>query len=382
MSGRRLRVAVVFGGRSAEHEVSIMSARNVASALDRMKYECVFIEIDSKGRWSLGYPELPGYTCPRSEDDRFFPASSSEVSAGSRVAITPDGADSALLVRGTNACLRDVDVLFPLLHGPCGEDGSIQGLARLADLPCVGADILASALCMDKNATKRILRDSGIPIAPFRTFRTPLAACEAWPEIETEFGADLFVKPANLGSSIGVSRVRNRIEYERAVTSAFEYDLKIMVEKAIIGREIEVAVIGGRKLRASLPGEIMVKRDFYDYESKYIDDSGAEICAPAGLARQESDACRCIALEACRALCVSGMARVDMFLPEDGRPLVNEVNTIPGFTQRSMFPLLWEASGLPLPRLVDKLIELALESHAERSALRVDNPSCTVRGWT
>jgi D-alanine-D-alanine ligase len=365
VSERRLRVAIVFGGRSAERDVSLMSARTVAAALDPGKYERVMIGIDPEGRWSL---------CSL-EPSRGIAA---DMAPGSRIAITPDGIDSALVVRGTNATLRGVDVIFPLLHGPCGEDGSIQGLARLADLPCVGADILGSALCMDKNAAKRIMRDSGIPVAPFRTFRSPQAARDAWPEIEAALGSELFVKPANLGSSVGVSKAAGREQYERAVALAFEYDLKILVEKAIVGREIEVAVMGRRELRASLPGEVIVKGGFYSYDAKYLDSGGAEIVAPARLGGLESDACRALAIEACEALCASGMARVDMFLPPEGRPLVNEVNTIPGFTSRSMFPLLWEASGLPLPRLVDELVALALEAHADRSALNSAPPRGTV----
>lgn len=368
MSGRRLRVAVVFGGRSAEREVSLMSARAVAAALDPKKYELVLIGIDAEGRWSLDSPELA-----------LGPGLSSAVegsAAGSRIAITPDGVDSALVVRGTNATLRGVDVLFPLLHGPCGEDGSIQGLARLANLPCVGADILGSALCMDKNAAKRIMRDSGIPVAPFRTFRSPRDARDAWPELSAVLGPDLFVKPANLGSSVGVSRAETREEYERAVDLAFEYDLKVLVEKAIVGREIEVAVMGWRELRASAPGEVVAKGGFYSYEAKYLDPEGAEIVAPARLGEAEASACRSLALDACESLCVSGMARVDMFLPPGGRPVANEVNTIPGFTPRSMFPLLWDACGLPLPRLADELIGLALEAHADRAALRSAPPGC------
>jgi D-alanine-D-alanine ligase len=366
VSAPRLRVAVVFGGRSAEREVSLMSARAVAAALDPRKYELVLIGIDAEGRWSL---EDPGAALA---GGRLAAAGGS--AAGSRIAITPDGVDSALVVRGTNATLRGVDLVFPLLHGPCGEDGSIQGLARLADLPCVGADILASALCMDKNAAKRIMRDSGIPVAPFRTFRSPRDAVAAWPELAAAFGPDLFVKPANLGSSVGVSRARTREEYERAAALAFEYDLKVLVEKAVAGREIEVAVLGGRELRASAPGEVVVKGDFYSYGAKYLDPEGAEIVAPARLGEAEAEACRSLAIGACEALCVTGMARVDMFLPPDGRPVANEVNTIPGFTARSMFPLLWEASGLPLARLADELIELALAAHAERSALRSAPP--------
>jgi len=338
------------------------------------------IGIDAEGRWSLGCQELSGELGASAwEGRRELSESSSGIAAGSRVAITPDGVDSALVVRGTNACLRGVDVLFPLLHGPCGEDGSIQGLARLANLPCVGPDILASALCMDKNAAKRILRDSGIAIAPFRTFRSPAAAREAWPEIRAALGDDVFVKPANLGSSVGVSRARNRAEYEKAVDSAFSYDLKIVVERTMVGREIEVAVMGYRELRASLPGEVVVKRDFYDYDSKYLDEEGAEIIAPATMTEAESEACRSLALEACESLCVTGMARVDMFLEAGGHPVVNEVNTIPGFTSRSMFPLLWEASGLSLPRLVDELVDLALEAHADRSALKTAPPAKTAR---
>jgi D-alanine-D-alanine ligase len=366
VNARRLRVAVVFGGRSAERDVSRMSARTVAAALDPGKYELVLIGIDAEGRWSLDSPELP-------LGPERLPAAEGGA-AGSRIAITPDGIDSALVVRGTNATLRGVDLLFPLLHGPCGEDGSIQGLARLANLPCVGADILGSALCMDKNAAKRIMRDSGIPVAPFRTFRSPPDARDAWPELSSALGSDLFVKPANLGSSVGVSRARTREEYERAVALAFEYDLKILVEKAIVGREIEVAVMGWRELRASAPGEVVVKGDSYSYEAKYLDPELAEIVVPARLSEAEADACRSLALDACEALCVSGMARVDMFLPPEGGPVANEVNTIPGFTSRSMFPLLWEASGLPLSRLADELIELALAAHAERTALRSAPP--------
>jgi D-alanine-D-alanine ligase len=373
---RRLRVAVVFGGRSAEREVSLMSARTVAAALDPGKYEKVLIGIDAEGRWCLDSSELELGTDAARRDER---AVRPGQEAGSRIAITPDGIDSALVVRGTNATLRGVDVLFPLLHGPCGEDGSIQGLARLANLPCVGADILGSALCMDKNAAKKILRDSGIPVAPFRTFRSPQDARGAWPEVEASLGTDLFVKPANLGSSVGVSRARSRDEYDRAVSLAFEYDLKVLVEKAIEGREIEVAVMGWRELRASPPGEVVVKGDFYSYGAKYLDESGARIIAPARLGEDESEACRTLALQACEALCVSGMARVDMFLPADGKPIANEVNTIPGFTARSMFPLLWEAGGLPLPRLADELIALAMEAHAERSALKSAPPGAAPR---
>jgi D-alanine--D-alanine ligase len=360
----RKRVAIVYGGRSAERDVSLMSARTVFSALDPRKYERLLVEISSDGRWSLGCAaELEGG----------YPALSYATSLPS----IRDESGTQALCKGPaslGAAGIGADIVFPVLHGPYGEDGSIQGFARLAGLPCVGADILGSALCMDKQAAKRIMRDYGIPIAPFRSFRSPADAREAWPELERELGGQLFVKPANLGSSVGVSRVSDRKEYEAAVALAFDYDLKILVEKTMAGREIEVAVIGGRKLRASLPGEVVPRGSFYTYEAKYLDEEGADILAPAPLPASESDACRQLALRACEALCVSGMARVDMFLPDDGPPVANEVNTIPGFTSRSMFPLLWQASGLDLPRLVDELVGIAIESHRERGRLKSSPP--------
>ncbi len=327
MNARRPRVAIVYGGRSAEREVSIMSARTVAAALDAGKYERVLIVIDEKGRWSQGGEEL-----------------------------------------GIEGSLAGVDVLFPLLHGPYGEDGSIQGLARLADLPCVGAELLGSALCMDKDAAKRMMREAGIPVAPFMAFSSIERARKARDVVFETLGWDLFVKPANMGSSIGVSRSRTEAEYDAALELAFRYDSKVLAESAVAGREMEVAVLGRRELRASLPGEVIPRKGFYDYESKYFDEDGAEIVAPASLEPREAEACRKLALDACRALCVTGMARVDMFLRSDGKPVANEVNTIPGFTSRSMYPLLWEASGLPLARLVDELIASAIEAHEERAA--------------
>jgi D-alanine-D-alanine ligase len=339
-----------------------MSARAVSAALDQDKYELVLIGIDAEGRWSLD--AASGGAIAESAGP-----------AGLRLALTPDGADRELILKGSDASLRGVDLIFPVLHGPCGEDGSIQGLARLADLPCVGADILGSALCMDKDAAKRMLREAGMAVAPFVAFSSMARARSAWPEVQAALGRDLFVKPANLGSSVGVSRARSGEEYEAALELAFHYDVKVLVEKRMEGREIEVAVLGHRESRASLPGEVVPRDGYYSYEAKYLDEDGARIIAPAELKAGEGEACMRAALDACRALCVRGMARVDMFLGWSGRPVVNEVNTIPGFTARSMFPLLWEASGMGLPRLVDELIESALEAHAERAALWSAPPS-------
>jgi len=375
MSADRLRVALVYGGKSAERDVSILSARTVAAAMDPRKYELVLVEIDEAGRWCLG-SEKRLLAEPSGSAGLGAPAVAQPEAplAGVRLELLPDGDDKALAVRGAGALLRGVDLIFPLLHGPCGEDGSIQGLARMADLPCAGADILASALCMDKDAAKRLMRDAGIPVAPFAVFRSLRSARTAWPELELAFGPDLFVKPADLGSSVGVSRARSEVEYEAAVLKAFAYGAKVLVERRVVGREIEVAVLGGEELRASAPGEIVPKGDFYDYESKYLDDDGAAVIAPARLTYLEAEACRKLALDACRTLGVRGMARVDMFLGPEGRPIANEVNTIPGFTARSMFPRLWAAGGLPLPSLVDELVELALEAHRRRGGLESAPP--------
>ena len=318
VTSARLRVAFVYGGRSAERDVSLMSARAVASALDASKYELVLIGIDAEGRWSLGASggssEAAEPTLATGEAADFAGA------AGLRVALTPDGRDSELVLKGVDARLRGVDLIFPVLHGPCGEDGSIQGLARLADLPCVGADILGSALCMDKDAAKRMLREARFPWRHSSPSRPSTARGRLARKCVDALGWDLFVKPANLGSSVGVSRARTDEEYDVALELAFAYDTKVLVEKTMAGREIEVAVLGDRELRASLPGEVIPRDGFYSYEAKYLDEDGARIVAPARLGPRETEACRLVALDACKALCVRGMARVDLFLGPDGLP--------------------------------------------------------------
>jgi D-alanine-D-alanine ligase len=374
MAERKKRVAVIFGGRSAEHEVSLQSARNVVASLDPEKYETVLIGIDHEGRWFLNESSL---ALLNADDPRLIALRT----GSTRVALTPDGSDGALVLRsglaegvaapgpGTEALGR-VDVLFPVLHGPYGEDGSIQGLARLANLPCVGADILGSAVGMDKDVMKRLLRDAGLAVAPFRSFGSADSAAMAWEAIVDELGDDVFVKPANLGSSVGISHVQDADAYERAVRSAFEYDTKVVVEATMRGREIEVAVLGNDEPEASVPGEVVPSGDFYSYESKYLDEHGAALIIPARLDAAQVAALREAALEAYRALCVRGMARVDFFLEPSGRIVINEINTIPGFTRISMYPKLWEASGLSYAALLDRLIELAIDDYGRRAALR------------
>jgi D-alanine-D-alanine ligase len=359
----RIRVGILFGGRSAEHEVSILSARNVLAALDRERFEPVLIGIGRDGRWLL-------------QDERRLLESAGDprlvnLAHGDPVAMVP----VPDRIAAGHPSAGPLEVVFPVLHGPMGEDGTIQGLLELADLPYVGAGVLGSAVGMDKDVGKRLLRAAGIPVAAYRVVRKAEferdadAACRRAEEV----GFPLFAKPANLGSSVGVTRVGERAGLRAALAHAFEYDSKALVEEMIRGREIECSVLGDElDARASIPGEIVVRHPdgFYSYQAKYIDESGAGLEIPARLAPHEVAAVQRMAIEAFHALEGHGMARVDFFLRDDGALLVNEVNTIPGFTAISMYPKLWEASGLSARELVTRLIELALARHAARRALR------------
>ncbi len=351
---KRTRIGVVFGGRSAEHEVSLQSARNVIEALDPEKYEPVLLGIDREGRWHLG------------DRSRFLLDSAKPMPS-----IAPGPADEvALVARGSASRIVDlagqreigaVDVIFPVLHGPYGEDGSVQGLCKLANIPCVGAGVLGSAVGMDKDVMKRLLRDAGIPTARFQTVRRE-EPVPSFTEISGRLGAPLFVKPANLGSSVGISKVSTEGEYARAVELAFRYDTKILVEEAIAGRELECSVLGNADPIASAVGEVVPQgHEFYSYEAKYLDENGAVLVIPAQLEAVVAERVRALAVRTFRVLCCDGMGRVDMFLPSDGRVLVNEINTIPGFTKISMYPKLWQAAGISYRELVDRLVQLALD---------------------
>jgi D-alanine-D-alanine ligase len=357
---RKLRVAVVFGGRSAEHEVSVASARTVLEAIDRDRYDVVLLGIDREGRWRLGGESLrlleSAGTLPTLER------------SDAEVALVPRGSSNALVDLAANRDLGAVDVVFPVLHGPYGEDGSIQGLCRLANIPCVGAGVLGSAVGMDKDVMKRLLAEAGIPTARHLLLRRGGPAV-SFAEAAGRLGAPVFVKPANLGSSVGVSKAQDAGEYARAVETAFRYDTKVLVEEAIAGRELECSVLGNEQPAASVPGEVLPTHEFYDYDAKYIDENGAALEIPARLAAETVERVRALAVRAFTTLCCSGMARVDLFLRPDGQLLVNEINTIPGFTRISMYPKLWEASGLPYPRLIDRLIELAIERHGVEQGL-------------
>jgi D-alanine-D-alanine ligase len=356
---KKLRVAILFGGKSAEHEISLISARNIVEAMDKNKYEVVAIGIDKQGRWHLD------------EDARLLygrSASKVEFQNAKNAAAVMPGDTATPMVRPSGAGLGAIDVVFPILHGPFGEDGTVQGLLKLANLPFVGASVLGSAVGMDKDVMKRLLRDAKIPIGKFLVFAR--ADKISFAKVKKTLGMPLFVKPANLGSSVGISKVIKPEEFAAAVKEAFRYDNKIVIEEFIKGREIECSVLGNDQPMASLPGEIVVNRDFYSYDAKYIDDKGAHLEIPAKLPKAIVKKVRDTALRVYKALGCEGMGRIDFFVQANGQVVVNEINTIPGFTKISMYPKMWEASGISYSKLIDRLIELAIHRHRSERRLR------------
>jgi D-alanine-D-alanine ligase len=342
------RVGILFGGKSVEHEVSIQSARNVSEAIDKAKYDVVLIGIDKAGRWLI------------SDRSRLNAAASPAAQLGS------GASDSALTISpgASTGTFPALDVIFPLIHGTGGEDGTLQGLLKLADIPFVGPDVLGSAIGMDKDVAKRLLRDAGIPVSPFLTLTPKTAASTSFEFLAEKFRTPFFVKPAGSGSSVGVSKVRSAAEWSTARAEALRYDRKLLVEEYIPGKEVEVAVLGNDDPVASVPGEISAQHDFYSYEAKYLDENGAKMRIPADLPAETSEWLRKLAIQTFLTLECAGMGRVDFFVREGGGIYVNEINTIPGFTKISMYPKLWEATGLSYPNLIDRLIELAFERHA------------------
>lgn len=359
----KIRVAIIFGGKSAEHEISIISAKNVIDAIDKNKYEPVPIGIDRDGTWYLN------------EEAQFVLESSNpqfaKINKGNkRVALVPTNNSNELLSVSDNTNKGKIDVAFPVLHGTYGEDGSIQGLFRMVNLPYVGADVLGSAVGMDKGVLKRLLRDAGIPTPKFEVFDRKNIKNTSFTKLAKKLGKKMFIKPANLGSSVGISKINNRREFEKAVKKAFKYDKKIIIEEAVKGREIECSVLGNEEPIASLPGEIIVKNGFYSYETKYLDEEAANLDVPAKLPETVVKKIQEYAVKTFKALCCSGMARVDFFLRKDNEVLVNEINTIPGFTKISMYPKLWEASGISYTELIDRLIRLAIERFDKEQKLK------------
>jgi len=366
---RKIRLGILFGGRSSEHEVSLTSAASVLKAVDSEKYEVIPIGITREGRWLLGSSAdklLPGVL------KNGKPVTASVTPTGPRF-IPLDPASLQLTRREAADTRPEIDVIFPLLHGTFGEDGTVQGLLELADIPYVGAGVLGSAAGMDKDLMKRLFRDARIPVVPWITVlrsewgRNPEHVLAA---IQKKLRYPLFVKPANLGSSVGISKVHNAKELKPALDLAAEYDRKIIVERGVDAREIECSVLGNDSPQASVPGEIVPVNEFYDYEAKYVKE-GSQLIIPANLRPRQVRRVQQLAVQAFQAVDGAGMARVDFLLDRRTAAIfVNEINTIPGFTPISMYPKLWEASGLPYAKLIDRLVELALERHQEKSRTR------------
>jgi D-alanine-D-alanine ligase len=376
----KLRVGLLFGGRSVEHHVSIVSATSILGALDQGRYDVSLIAVDQEGHWHLADAQS-ALTDVAREPGVFLPAS-----PGSTILLRSDAA-SAASSAATTSTDRELgplgeaarlDVIIPIIHGRGGEDGALQGLFDLAEVPYVGSGVLSSALQMDKDFAKRLLVAAGLPVTPWVSFSDfeldqkglPAAARHA----ESEIGLPVYVKPANSGSSIGISSAETIPELIQAIALARRYDRKILVETAIDAREIEVAVLGNDEPEASIPGEIRASQAFYDYDAKYRDEA-TRLIIPADLEEDQVKAIRALAIQAYRTLEAEGMARVDFLVDRKSDQIyINELNSLPGFTAGSMYPKLWEATGLPYARLLDRLIELALERHDRRSKLETHPP--------
>jgi D-alanine-D-alanine ligase len=381
--GKKLRVGILFGGRSGEHEVSLLSAASILQAIDRDKFEVTPIGITKEGRW-LAQADARGLLeAGASAAPRHFRAGDPETTPGAKLLqegmptlLAPEPRSSGGLAQSHGRAEQALDVVFPVLHGTFGEDGTIQGLFELAGIAYVGSGVLGSAAGMDKDAMKRLFAQAGLPIVKHvtllraeweRSSRTCIA------RIEAALRYPLFVKPANLGSSVGISKAHDRKELAAGLTLAGRYDRKLVVEEGVGGkkgcaRELEVAVLGNDDPKASVVGEIVPGKEFYDYEAKYLSEGSVPVI-PAKLSRAESKKIREMAIAAFRACDLAGLARVDFLMEPGGkrRIFLNEVNTLPGFTNISMYPKLWEASGLSYRDLITRLIELALERHAEKS---------------
>ena len=359
---KKLRVAILFGGKSAEHEISLISARNIVEAMDKTKYDVVAIGIDKQGRWHLdeGARLLHGVA-----------QSAVDFKDAKNIAAVRPGDTATPVVRSSGSGLGAIDVVFPVLHGPFGEDGTIQGLFELAGVPFVGSGCAASAVGMDKAFMKGVFASVGLAQAQYRVilhYQRERARSMVEP-----LGLPLFVKPANLGSSVGVSKVKRWEELDEALDLAFEYDRKIVVEEGLDAREIELGILGNEEPEASVVGEIVPDREFYDYDSKYSAESRTELRIPAPIHAAAVREAQELGVRVFHAVDASGYARVDFLMDRrSGKLYVNEINTIPGFTSISMFPKLWDASGIDYDDLLSQIVDLAFERHRQRRALRTD----------
>lgn len=364
---KKLTVAVFMGGRSGEHEVSLISAKNIIDALDKNKYRVIPVGINKGGKWLL------------MEADRFLENDLSVETAklaksDIELTVSTDSNEQALIaIQKNNVKKIKIDVAIPALHGTFGEDGTIQGMFDMASIPYVGCDALGGSVGMDKDVMKRLLRDAGIPGPKFKVYSKEqfLNKEASYKDAAQELGNIVFVKPANLGSSVGISKVKNEKDWVKALEEAFKYDVKVIVEEAIEGREIECAVLGNDKPKASIPGEVIPNHEFYSYEAKYIDEKGAMLEAPAKLEKSQIKEVQALAIKVFKVLETKGLGRVDFFLTKEGKFLCNEINTFPGFTKISMYPRLWDLTGIPYPKLLDELIDLALSRAKQKNSLRL-----------
>ncbi len=366
MNKRKIRVGILFGGRSGEHEVSLTSAQGIMKAIDKEKYNVVPIGITKDGRWIVGGDPLK-QLCAAAHMPPALAAPADQPEEGPRtMLVSLESGQTALSTADANL---ELDVIFPVLHGPYGEDGTVQGLLELTGLPYVGAGVMASAVGMDKAVAKDIFRSHGLPVLPYRVVLRKL-----WETDPTRVIADcegalrypMFTKPANLGSSVGISKVKDRAQLMAGLDEAARFDRKLLVEQGIEAREIEVSVLGNDDPIASVPGEIIPSREFYSYAAKYIDEA-SDLLIPAPISPEQAKQARQLAIQAYRAIDCAGMARVDFLMDKANEQIwLNELNTIPGFTPISMYPKLWEATGISYTELIDRLIELALERHEDK----------------
>jgi len=349
----RLKIAILYGGKSVEHEISIRSAKNVVANIDSKKYDIRLLGIDKAGSWYLN------------------DSINDDVDSGQPVSIKLD-ASSPNLIETKSGMEIQIDVVFPVLHGTDGEDGSIQGLFKSMNLPVVGSGVLGSAISMDKIISKKILKEGGIPVAPYTEFSKSQKDDISFDKITKEVGLPFMIKSAALGSSVGISMVKTENDLIYALNDSFQYGDKIIVEKFIKGRELECAIIGNQDPKASMPGEIVMIKDydFYTYEAKYLDEAAIRIILPAEVDRAITEEIRRISIEAYKALRCEDYARVDLFLTEEGEIVINEINTIPGFTNASMFPMMWKQMGMTFKELVTELIQLCLQRHTDTKDLK------------
>lgn len=351
---KKINVGILFGGKSVEHEISVKSAKNVYEAIDKNKYNVIMIGISKDGRWFKDPSTTEGY-----------------VKGTNQLAIIPGSEGSQIFDLEKKELITELDVIFPILHGPFGEDGTIQGLLKLVNTPFVGSGVLGSAIGMDKEVMKRLLKDSEIPSAKYMVFnKYMIEENPTFEEVKEYLGMPVFVKPANLGSSVGISKAKNKEEFEKSINEAFKYDTKLIVETYIEGREIECSVLGNEMPIVSLLGEIISNHEFYTYEAKYLDENGAALEIPAKLTEDEIKDAQEMAIKTYKSLYCEGFTRIDFFLTKDKGFIINEINTIPGFTNISMYPKLWEISGIKYSDLIDRLIQYGIDRFNKEKQLK------------